>query len=290
MGRELKRVALDFSWPLHKVWEGFINPHHCAEKCPVCGGNGMSKQANYLYNQWYGNVEFDPHSTGSTPFTIYHHAVRAFAERQIKNSPGFYGVGEQSIIREATRLSKIFNGSWSHHLEQIDVNVLWAKGRLSDFNPNWRENHNEGVPPPPAADVNVWSLQGMGHDSSNAWYCVRAKCERLGYVYECRKCWGDGELWPSKEAKELYENWEQVEPPTGEGYQMWETVTEGSPVSPVFADKETFVNWLIGQGYSEGAAEQFAEIGHAFSMVLANGQIYQNLESLNIATDEPDSE
>ena len=26
MGREVKRVALDFNWPLHKVWEGFQNP------------------------------------------------------------------------------------------------------------------------------------------------------------------------------------------------------------------------------------------------------------------------
>lgn len=286
MGRELKRVALDFKWPLHQVWEGFINPHYTAEKCPSCGGNGMSKQATYLHNQWYGNIEFSPYSTGSKPFTVESPAIRAFAERQIKNAPAFYGIGESAIIREAHRLCSLFNNSWSHHLEQVDVNVLWAKGRLSDFNPQWRENHNEGVEPPSAEAVNAWSINGFGHDSSNAWYCVRAKCERLGYVYECRKCWSDGELWPSKEAKELYENWEEVEPPAGEGYQMWETVSEGSPVSPVFASKETFVAWLIAEGYSENAAKQFAEVGYAFSMVIANGQIYENLESLTIAEDE----
>jgi hypothetical protein len=286
MGRELKRVALNFEWPLHKVWEGFINPHYTAVKCAHCEGMGMSKQARHLHGQWYGNVEFSPLSTGSKLFTIDAPAVRAFAERQIKHSPGFYGIGEQAIVREAERLCRLFNGQWSHHLEQVDVNVLWSKGRLSDFNPNWRENHNEGLPPPLAHDVNIWSLSGMGHDSSNAWYCVRAKCERLGYTYECRNCWGDGEIWPSKEAEELYENWEQVEPSTGEGYQMWETVSEGSPVSPVFADKESFVNWLIAQGYSEGAAEQFAEVGHAFSLMIANGRIYENLEGLNAAHDE----
>lgn len=34
MGRELRRVPLNFSWPLNKVWEGYLNPHH--RKCPDC--------------------------------------------------------------------------------------------------------------------------------------------------------------------------------------------------------------------------------------------------------------
>lgn len=25
MGRTLKRVALDFDWPLNQVWKGFVN-------------------------------------------------------------------------------------------------------------------------------------------------------------------------------------------------------------------------------------------------------------------------
>lgn len=34
MGRQLKRVALDFNWPLGKTWEGFVNPH--GKVCPDC--------------------------------------------------------------------------------------------------------------------------------------------------------------------------------------------------------------------------------------------------------------
>jgi hypothetical protein len=286
MGRELKRVALDFDWPLHKVWQGFINPYYAAEDCPLCEGSGYSKQAKYLYDQWYGKVEFDPYSTGSRPLKPNTSLVRAFAENQVKRAPEFYGVGEGAIVHEATRLAKIFNGAWSHHLDQEDIKALWADGRLADFNPNWRENHNEGVEPPLAADVNAWSLGGIGHDSINCMICVRAKCERLGYPVECYLCKGEGDLWPSEEAKAFYENWEPEEPPTGEGWQMWETVSEGSPVSPVFATKDSFVDWLIGQGYSEGAAEQFAEVGHAFSMVIMNNKVYPNLESLNIAQDD----
>ena len=33
-------------------------------------------------------------------------------------------------------------------------------------------------------------------------------------------------------------------PPEGDGYQLWETTTEGSPVSPVFATPEELAEWL----------------------------------------------
>lgn len=34
MGREVKRVALDFHWPIKKTWKGYLNPHY--RKCPDC--------------------------------------------------------------------------------------------------------------------------------------------------------------------------------------------------------------------------------------------------------------
>lgn len=34
MGRELKRVPLDFNAPLREVWKGYVNPHY--KKCPDC--------------------------------------------------------------------------------------------------------------------------------------------------------------------------------------------------------------------------------------------------------------
>lgn len=36
----------------------------------------------------------------------------------------------------------------------------------------------------------------------------------------------------------------QVGPPQGDGWQMWETTTEGSPMSPVFATPEELARWL----------------------------------------------
>lgn len=35
----------------------------------------------------------------------------------------------------------------------------------------------------------------------------------------------------------------KLSPPVGEGYQLWETVTEGSPFSPVFATLEDLCRW-----------------------------------------------
>jgi hypothetical protein len=36
----------------------------------------------------------------------------------------------------------------------------------------------------------------------------------------------------------------ELEPPNGDGFQMWETTSEGSPMSPVFATPEELAKWL----------------------------------------------
>jgi hypothetical protein len=84
----------------------------------------------------------------------------------------------------------------------------------------------------------------------------------------CKVCGGEG-LDPA--VKEAYEAWQCEGPPQGPGWQLWETVSEGSPVSPVFPDKEAFVQYLIGEGYSEKAARNFTESGWAPSGVIIQG-------------------
>ena len=39
--------------------------------------------------------------------------------------------------------------------------------------------------------------------------------------------------------------WPMAEPPTGDGYQIWETV-KGSPISPVFATPEELAQHMAG--------------------------------------------
>ena len=65
----------------------------------------------------------------------------------------------------------------------------------------------------------------------------------------------------------------------GGGYQVWETTSDGSPISPVFRDREACIRWLtqpkgapgLGIGgrrlrLTREAAERFVEDGYAPSM------------------------
>ena len=64
MGRELKRVPLDFVWPLNEPWRGYVNPLHCATKCAACDGTGSSPEARHLRDLWYGYTPFRPEDRG----------------------------------------------------------------------------------------------------------------------------------------------------------------------------------------------------------------------------------
>jgi len=53
---------------------------------------------------------------------------------------------------------------------------------------------------------------------------------------------------------------EWTEEPTH--YQIYETVSEGTPASPVFADLDEMEMWLLQEGYSPHAAAAFCETGY----------------------------
>ena len=284
MGRELKRVPLNFEWPLNKPWQGFINPHHVATQCAHCGGSGSSSNARQLKDQWYGNAPFRPEDRGSQSFTAQHPAVRAAAERNIGHAPYFYGRGELAIEIEATRLAAHFNRSWSHHLNAHDVAALIEGGRLHDFTSEFKPGtgwiKRDPMPEITPEQVNAWSLSGFGHDSINQWIVVTAECKRLGVSSTCDHCNGDGEIWPSEEAKATYEAWSRSEPPTGDGYQIWETVSEGSPISPVFATPEELAEYMASHPWGADRGSSFESWmkfingpGWALSMVVADGVV-----------------
>ena len=264
MGRTLKRVALEFSWPLGKVWEGYINAYP-GTSCRKCGGSGYAPHARLFADQWYGSSHFDPVQYGAKPLTVDHPAIRALAERNCASSPSYYGSGSEVITREAHReahrLFDLWKNQWCHHLIQADVDALIAADRLWDFtrvprNEEQREvvrkkvadGENSWLPYPngytPTADeVNDWSIRGLGHDAINRGVCVRARCERKGVAVTCENCGGDGTVWPDDEAKRLHDEWKAYEPPVGEGYQLWETTSEGSPQSPVFLTLDELCRW-----------------------------------------------
>jgi hypothetical protein len=198
MGRKIRRVPADFNWPIGEVWQGFLSPDRFTEDpCPDCE-NGYSHRAQYLHGLWYGRVPFKPEDNGSTPFSSSTPAVRAFAERNVRSAPEFYGSGELAILDEALRLTRLWNGMWSHHLNATDIAALVEAGRLMDFthtfSPETRWQKIEPPVMPTPEQVNTWSIQGFGHDSLNAHIAIRARCQREGVSDTCATCNGHGSL------------------------------------------------------------------------------------------------
>lgn len=70
----------------------------------------------------------------------------------------------------------------------------------------------------------------------------------------CPRCEGSAliEAWPGQQEKA--EAWEPTEPPSGEGWQMWEDTSEGSPISPVFDTPEKLALWLANSTRSAFAS------------------------------------
>lgn len=286
MSRSVRRVPLDFVWPMDKVWTGYLIPDELRPpQCPDCEGAGWSRDAKRLADRWYGKAPFHPSERGSQPLTVDTPAVRAFAERNVTRAPDFYGIGEFAIVREAVRLRHMWNQQWCHHLNQDDVDALVAAGRLMDFTHTWSREDGWKPKDPPyvptAAEVNTWSLTGFGHDAINQWAVIRAELDRLGLAAECSTCDGSGNIG-TEEQRAAYEAWEPTEPPTGEGWQLWETVSEGSPISPVFPAAEGLIVWLTTE-YRWGAqttpmtreqAVAFVGAGESVgSFVTVNGEI-----------------
>ena len=111
-----------------------------------------------------------------------------------------------------------------------------------------------------------------------------------GFCYEppdcgiasCPDAHGTNLRW-SKEAmcafhRALWDDgYPKLEPPAGDGWQLWETVTEGSPISPVFPTAEGLVDWLCSPAYNWGIsgpmqreqAQRFVQAGWAPSMVFS---------------------
>lgn len=71
---------------------------------------------------------------------------------------------------------------------------------------------------------------------------------------------------------------EPHDPPTGLGYQLWETTTEGSPQSPVFATLDALATWC------ETHATTFADFRATkaqWLQMFGDGQVYHQ-EGQNI--------
>lgn len=316
MGREIMRVALDFQWPINKTWQGYLMPDRLSEKpCPDCE-LGMTPEAHHLYDQYYGNAPFDPAETGSTPVTRDHPAIRAAAERQFEHSREFYmdyhgytaemqeivrAFGEdpleQAIQDEGDRLAALCNARWACHLSQADVDGLIASERglkIENVTHEWKRHETgpgggwvpiEGAPELTAELVNNLQVRNSWRNGVGVYATVIQRCEREGIRFDCPTCEGHASLERYEGQRAEAEQWEREDPPKGEGWQLWETVSEGSPISPVFPDAEGLARWMttpavcwgaVKEPYTIEQARAFIGAGWAPTMVSTPGKGLQD--------------
>jgi hypothetical protein len=198
MGREIKRVAIDFDWPINTIWKGFICPYQPTD-CKACEGTGHNAETRKLSEDWYG-----------------------FERPKDK---------------------------WCHKITQDEVQALIDSSRLLELTHTWSPEtgwvRRQDNYVPTAEEVNLWSQKSFGHDAINRWICVETRVKRLGVWGHCSLCEGKGHYWCEDKYEELYNAWESIEPPSGEGFQLWSTTTEGHPMSPVLPTPELLAQWLV---------------------------------------------
>lgn len=222
MGRELKRVALDFNWPLEKVWEGYIGPR--SRRCPDCE-HGYTKA-----REWLESLTHLLLIAGGDSVRGKLHPWLSSLESRSTNEPP-----SKDMVELTTGLAGRPPGFGNMH-DALD-----------------RYSAEEKIIQAAGLDPKKWGI--------------------------CQTCQGEG-VHP--EDVNIGKDWQRTEPPTGEGYQVWETVSEGSPVSPVFPTTEACIAWLVSRGYSKTAAENFIKMGWVPSMIMTGGKLHKDIEAAGV--------
>jgi hypothetical protein len=202
MGRELRRVPLDFEWPTGKVWKGYINPHY--KKCPEDGRtcfNGENAASIYLQHltSMFGVIA-DSAKKGQTHPYLNHlpyksdHPDWAVQPKEVREK-------FVDLTRKLTNKKKDDPLGFGGSDHEIFFKILALAGI---------KNPKKGRKKP---------AYDWGH---------------------CSVCKGE-HLDPA--VKKEYNAWKEYGPPKGEGFQLWETTSEGSPMSPVFSTLDALCAW-----------------------------------------------
>lgn len=174
MGRELKRVPLDFDHPAGETWPGYLQPDW--RPCPDedCS-NGWTLSAQWLRSIVHLIMILPEEVDSVRPLHPWLEALPLRPDRR----------PTRQITEITTGLAGRPPGSLGH--DSID-NVVATR------------------------------LIGVAADLPDDWDICPT----------CQGCGIDPEDQTEADA------WEPTEPPEGEGYQLWETTSEGSPLTPVF--------------------------------------------------------
>ncbi|MEU4234893.1 hypothetical protein AB0F17_62360 [Nonomuraea sp. NPDC026600] len=90
----------------------------------------------------------------------------------------------------------------------------------------------------------------------------------------CNRCGGRAQIEAYPGQRDQAGAWEPTPPPSGEGWQLWNTAGDPAPVTPVFANADELVDHLVRHdGYREAAARQVvADGGSVGSLWMIGGR------------------
>lgn len=247
MGRTLRRVPVDFQWPLNKVWKGFINPHF--KPCP--GENETCFGGYTAAGKWLDSVcrfiallaeqaEMAPRAEQmkARGITYPHPYLENFEQAPHTELPrAIYA--ELSDVQDRTERHNAFLKAYKKHPSKL-------------------------LPLTTELQTLIEALSGEkaeGMLGSNISYALFKRLLEFAKVDHdtwgiCPICKGHAK---DPSIYEAYENWKAEDPPTGEGFQLWETTSEGSPISPVFDNLDALCAWCEDNATTMGSAKTSKE-------------------------------
>lgn len=230
----IRRVPLGFDWPLHQIWEGYLQPAHLRlSACPDCRHDGRR----------------------STGLSAAAHAIDV----------AFYATDVSAPLREQI--------CWHDKISQAEVNHLLKKGRLQSWEDGTDGERGRWVVKPiTAAEVNARQTDlGLGsHDASNRFILVEYRCKRLGIPVMCATCQGRTRVGTPEQVA-ANKAWKPTHPPRGKGWQAWEDTSEGSPISPVFATDDALIDWFASPASRSASTRYPLTHTQAVALVRAGG-------------------
>jgi hypothetical protein len=273
LSREVKRVPFDFDAPLGEPWAPRLRqPSGEFPSCPDCGpparpafgrdnlghkrGDGLSAPARALVHTFWEYLCDD--KTQCWAHSLTQEDIAAVVES--KPYFGIEGVHYQ-VERGECDCGK-----------NKDCEECYGRGNYTKW---------IGLRLPTPEEVNGSTQQVFNPfdlSSSDCYTLVRTRCEKRGQPFKCPTCDGYGSV-ASPEERSACENWVMPDPPQGEGWQMWESVSEGGPISPVFDSPEALASWLADYesvvGREKVSFREWLAIitGEVFSSDLETGEL-----------------
>jgi len=243
VSREVRRVPLDFDWPLKKEWEGYLLPDRLrGATCEACNGTGQThfgwwlQYMSRLMGMLAGDVREQERGKPMHPWLLEFPYPHGHWEYPVKGDPKS-GPGRFEIDRPTPDAIEFFAAL-------MRVEPARVAATFSD---------------------------------DHSYIVMRKLLEITGVDVGCQPCEGQGSLetYPGQRAEA--EAWEPSDPPEGEGWQLWETVSHGSPMSPVFPGPGALAVWMSDPSRGEErvayeTARRFIEVGWAPSGAVIDGE------------------